>query len=170
MGRDAALASAHFRHDAVGAHLVAALLNLDHGARSGGAGADRLDVIAGGARNDVVSRPVDDVSHESRLLGIAQDEIDLVEAPQGLRRALGVASRRHDGRIWMVPPRGAERPTRLRVGDVSDGAAVQHVYVNGYALAYDLEACIGELRRQTAGVGLVELAAVRLDGHSRLWL
>ena len=104
------------------------------------------------------------MSHEGRFLGIANDEIDLVELPQGLRRALRVATGSYYGGVGMSSPRGAERLSGFRVGHVRHGAAIHHVDVDTRGFADDLKSGLGKLSSQTAGIGLIELAT-----HVSLW-
>ena len=167
---DAALASAHFRDDAVGADLVAAFLYLDH--RAGAEferGRERL-VFADGARGRRVSAAVLRAHErdERALVGVAHDEVYLRHGAQVVRRALGVAAGGDYERRRVAPPRRANRLPRFAVGDVSHRAGVQDVYLGALALRHDAVPGARELARERLRVRLIQLAAVSFEANARL--
>ena len=160
--RHAALAASDGRHDAVGADLIAAFLDLDGRTRSPEERQHRVkDIligIAGGLDSETLGKSLDYLP----LLPIGDDEVHAREGCDRLRIALRVASRGDHKRIGESAARGRNRPARFPVRHVRHRARVQQIDIRGIRFPCNGESGIDQVARDPLAIRCIQLAAVRL--------
>src|ERR1700687_3536263 len=155
-------------HDAEGAPMLAAVLDLDEGARASADAADgRHGHLADiGDRRDVHRRPLlpDERAEQLRqavFLRVAEDKVDAGHARERVRVGLGQASGDDDERL-RVGARNA--PDRLAVGEIGaagDRARVDDVDLGRFAFLHRPVPSLLDERPHLLGLDLVEPAAER---------
>ena len=164
---DAPLPAPDLGHYAVGAHLVAPLLDFDHcsGAMYCFLRPHLIDYVPDSAGSRSVSSKLRHLLHQHAFICVAQHQVDLLQGRQLPPRALCVAARRHNERIGIASAGSSEGAPSLAVCNVGDSARVQDVYIGGLSGVHNQVSGGSETPCQRLGVGLVQLASLGFDSY-----